>query len=89
MKAKWAAMFAVILAVTFVVTGIGICEEKDQVSLKDWTNILQSKVAESVGDKGIINYEDQYVEVVGIGAPPERYYGKPQARPLCVRARKP
>jgi len=59
---------------------------KDQVSLKDWTNILQSKVAESVGDKGIINYEDQYVEVVGIGAPPERYYGKPQARPLCVRA---
>jgi len=28
MKAKWAAMFAVILAVTFVVTGIGICEER-------------------------------------------------------------
>lgn len=86
MKFKLAATLVVILAVVLVTAGIGTCEEKDQVSLKDWTKILESKVAESVGDKGIINYEDQYIEIVGIGAPPERYYGKPQARPMCVRA---
>jgi len=73
---------------TFLMGGIGYCQDDAKVSMKDWTKILESKVAEQVGDKGIINYEDQYLEVVSIGAPPERYYGKPQARPMCLRASK-
>ncbi|MCX7816434.1 MAG: hypothetical protein N2317_02830 [Syntrophales bacterium] len=64
-------------------------QEKDaQVSMKEWTTILENKVAERIGDKGLVNYEDQYIEVIAIGAPPERYYGKPQARPMCIRASK-
>ncbi|MCX7634485.1 MAG: hypothetical protein N2Z74_01915, partial [Syntrophales bacterium] len=74
--------------VSFLWAGMGFCQDDAKVSLKDWTKILESKVAEQVGDKGIVNYEDQYIEVVSIGAPPEKYYGKPQARPMCIRAAK-
>ncbi|HOK06516.1 MAG TPA: hypothetical protein PK836_00915 [Syntrophales bacterium] len=79
---------AILAAMVFLLAGTGFCQDDAKVSLKDWTKILESKVAEQVGDKGIVNYEDQYIEVVAIGAPPERYYGKPQARPLCIRAAK-
>jgi len=88
MKFKPIWVLVGLLVLLLATAGMGICQdkEKEQVSMKDWTKILESKVAEQVGDKGIINYEDQYIEVVGIGAPPERYYGKPQARPMCLRA---
>jgi hypothetical protein len=36
--------------------------------------------------KGKINWSEGYIEAVGIGAPPERFIGKPQARPLALRA---
>lgn len=88
MKLRLKGILVGTLILIFATAGLGISQdkEKEQVSMKDWTKILESKVAEQVGDKGIINYEDQYIEVVGIGAPPERYYGKPQARPMCLRA---
>ena len=37
---------------------------------------------------GTINWSKGVVEAVGIGAPPEKYYGKPQARPMALRAAK-
>jgi len=37
---------------------------------------------------GNINWSQGVVEAVGIGAPPEKYYGKPQARPMALRAAK-
>jgi hypothetical protein len=37
---------------------------------------------------GTINWSKGVVQAVGIGAPPERYYGKPQARPMALRAAK-
>jgi hypothetical protein len=86
MKIKPVLALVAVFTISLIMSGIAFGEEKEQVSMKDWTKILESKVAEQVGDKGIINYEDQYIEVVGIGAPPERYYGKPQARPMCLRA---
>jgi hypothetical protein len=43
-------------------------------------------VADTVGDKGLVNYQEGYVEAVGTGAPPEQYYGKPNARPMALRA---
>jgi len=88
MKRRLGALIGVIACVIFLAGGTGICQDDAKVSLKDWTKILDSKVAEQIGDKGIVNYEDQYIEVVSVGAPPERYYGKPQARPLCLRASK-
>jgi hypothetical protein len=39
-----------------------------------------------MGDKGVINWTDGYIEAVGIGAPPQRYIGTPQARPNALRA---
>lgn len=88
MKKKLQVMVTLLFGALFLLAGTAFCQDEAKVSLKDWTKILESKVAEQVGDKGIVNYEDQYIEVVSIGAPPEKYYGKPQARPLCIRAAK-
>jgi len=49
---------------------------------------ISPQIVEQVGDKGKINWSEGYIEAVGIGAPPERYIGKPQARPLALRAAK-
>jgi len=65
----------------FLYTEIGFSQEK--VSGSEWTQIV-----EQMGDKGKINWSEGYIEAVGIGAPPERYIGKPQARPMALRAAK-
>lgn len=44
-------------------------------------------LVEAVGN-GSINWSTGVIQAVGIGAPPEKYYGKPQARPLALRAAK-
>ena len=49
---------------------------------------ISPQIVEQIGDKGKINWSEGYIEAVGIGAPPERYIGKPQARPLALRAAK-
>lgn len=49
---------------------------------------ISPQIVEQMGDKGKINWSEGYIEAVGIGAPPERYIGKPQARPLALRAAK-
>lgn len=41
---------------------------------------------ENVGAAGSINWSTGILTAVGIGAPPERFYGKPQARPMAMRA---
>lgn len=78
-----------VLAVFFLFcAGIGFAQEPEggNAGAKDWIGITESKVVSPVGDKGIINYEDGYIESVGTGAPPEKYLGKPQARPMALRA---
>lgn len=40
------------------------------------------------GDKGIINWSKGIAQATGIGAPPEKLYGKPSARPMALRAAK-
>ena len=37
---------------------------------------------------GSVNWTDGYIEAKGIGAPPENAYGKPNARPMAMRAAK-
>jgi hypothetical protein len=71
----------VIVSMLLLYTEIGFSQEK--VSGSEWTQIV-----EQMGDKGKINWSEGYIEAVGIGAPPERYIGKPQARPMALRAAK-
>ncbi|HEX7534661.1 MAG TPA: hypothetical protein VF343_05345 [Syntrophales bacterium] len=81
MRSKLIVTVGVIVSMLFLYTGIGLCQEK--VSGSEWTQIV-----EQMGDKGKINWSEGYIEAVGIGAPPERYIGKPQARPMALRAAK-
>jgi len=77
-----------VIVIILLFAGIGFTQDNQdgKVGMKDWTKIIESKVTNQVGDKGLINYEDGYIEAVGTGAPPEQYYGKPQARPMALRA---
>lgn len=45
-----------------------------------------TQFVEMMGVSGNINWTSGVIEAVGIGAPPERFYGKPQARPMAIRA---
>jgi len=84
---KWMLTMGIV-AVVMLFAGAGFCQKSGdgKVTLTEWNKIIESKVAEQSGDKGIINYEDGYVEATGVGAPPERYMGKPNARPMALRA---
>jgi hypothetical protein len=79
MKSKIIVAVCMMVSVVFLCTGLGFCQEK--VSGSEWTQII-----EQMGDKGKVNWTEGYIEAVGIGAPPERYIGKPQARPMALRA---
>jgi len=81
MRSKLIVTVGVIVSMLFLYAGVGLCQEK--VSGSEWTQIV-----EQMGDKGKINWSEGYIEAVGIGAPPERYIGKPQARPMALRAAK-
>ena len=81
MRSKLIVTVGVIVSMLLLYTGIGFSQEK--VSGSEWTQIV-----EQMGDKGKINWSEGYIEAVGIGAPPERYIGKPQARPMALRAAK-
>ena len=47
----------------------------------------EGDLIENIGN-GSINWTTGVIQAVGIGAPPEKDYGKPQARPLALRAAK-
>jgi hypothetical protein len=88
MKSRRMAVVSIVMGLLFLWVGTGFSQQQGdgKVSMTDWTKIIDSKVAEQVGDKGIVNYEEGYIEAVGTGAPPEKYYGKPNARPMALRA---
>ncbi len=44
------------------------------------------QLVETVGTHGSINWSEGIITATGIGTPPEKYYGKPQARPMALRA---
>ncbi len=58
-------------------TSAGFCQDK--ISMSEWV--------EKIG-QGSVNWSAGYIEAVGIGAPPERTLGKPNARPMALRAAK-
>jgi hypothetical protein len=79
MRSKVWVTVAVAAAVILCVAGVAIGQEK--VSGSEWTQLV-----EQMGNKGAVNWTDGYVEAVGIGAPPTQSMGKPQARPMALRA---
>jgi len=81
MKAKWFVIFSLIVGIFFLTVPVGLCA--DQVEEAQWTQLV-----EQIGANGSVNWTTGVIEAVGIGAPPERFYGKPQARPMALRAAK-
>jgi len=71
---KWSLIMSISAAVLLMVGAAGICAQQG------------SQFVEAVGASGNINWTSGVIEAVGIGAPPERFYGKPQARPMAIRA---
>jgi len=70
-----------IFGILFTVVVFGIAVQNDAVA-------QGQDLVESVGQNGKVNWTQGYVEAIGIGAPPESSYGKPNARPLALRAGK-
>lgn len=74
-------VISLIVSMFFLFAPAGFCG--DQGKAAEWTQLV-----EQVGVNGSVNWTTGVLEAVGIGAPPERFYGKPQARPMALRAAK-
>ena len=72
---RWMAT-ALAAAMLLCLSGVAVGQEK--ISGSEWV--------EQIGNKGTVNWTEGYIEAVGIGAPPQRYIGTPQARPNALRA---
>jgi hypothetical protein len=79
MRLKICIATALAAAMILCIAGVTVGQEK--VGIPEGTQIV-----EQVGNKGMVNWTEGTVEAIGIGAPPERYIGKPQARPNALRA---
>jgi hypothetical protein len=88
MKSKCTLIIGMMAMICFFVAGATLClaQPEGKIGQKEWSKIIESKVAEQVGDTGIINYEDGYVEAVGIGAVDPAKIKGTNARPMCLRA---
>ncbi|MFH2066968.1 MAG: LPP20 family lipoprotein [Pseudomonadota bacterium] len=71
---KFFSLLVFIAALMIPGAGTGICQEENEL-------------LEQVGN-GAINWTSGLIRAVGVGAPPEKYYGKPEARPMALRAAK-
>jgi hypothetical protein len=76
MKSRLWAAAAIAAAMIMCLAGVAVGQNK--VSASEWV--------EQIGNKGSVNWTDGYIEAVGIGAPPQRNIGTPQARPMALRA---
>ncbi|MCX5857103.1 MAG: hypothetical protein NTZ57_04220 [Deltaproteobacteria bacterium] len=88
MKSRCAVIIGVMAMICFLSAGVtvSLAQGDGKIGQKEWSKIIESKVAEQAGDKAIINYEDGYVEALGTGAvDPARVKGT-NARPMCLRA---
>ncbi len=87
MKTKLGVFTGAVACLLFLAGGVGFCGDETKVNLKDWTAIIESKVAEPivirVSSTTKISTSRSWPSL-----PAERYFGKPQARPLCLRAAK-
>lgn len=75
------ATFCSIISILFVAAALG-------TSVHTGALAQGQDLIESIGTNGKVNWTAGYVEAIGIGAPPESTYGKPNARPMALRAAK-
>ncbi|MDY6825349.1 MAG: LPP20 family lipoprotein [Thermodesulfobacteriota bacterium] len=61
----------VLAAMLLIVPVFGFCE---------WNDVVNNMA------NGSVNWSEGVIQAKGIGAPPEELYGKPQARPMALRA---
>ncbi len=71
---KGSIIIAIIAGLYLLVAATNLCAQQG------------TQFVEMMGVSGNINWTSGVIEAVGIGAPPERFYGKPQARPMAIRA---
>ncbi|RZB34719.1 MAG: hypothetical protein SRB1_00487 [Desulfobacteraceae bacterium Eth-SRB1] len=67
-----------ILAIVFV----GLLVFSVSAYCAQWQNLIEQMA------NGSVNWTKGVVQATGIGVPPEKYFGKPQARPMALRAAK-
>ena len=79
MKSRFWAAAAIAAAMILCLSGAAVAQDKAVGS-------DANPVVEQLGSRGVVNWTGGYVEAVGIGAPPQRYVGTPQARPNALRA---
>jgi hypothetical protein len=76
MKSRlWAAAA---ISAAMILCFAGVAFGQDKITASEWV--------EKIGSSGSVNWTEGYVEAVGIGAPPQRNIGMPQARPMALRA---
>ena len=66
------SIFIIALVVLLVIPFYGYGDQ--------WQDLIEKK------DKGVVNWTKGVVQATGIGAPPEKLYGKPSARPMAENA---
>jgi len=71
---KSGVMLTVVLSLLLGMSGFG-------------TSALADNYVQNVGE-GSINWTKGLIQGKGIGAAPEKFYGKPNARPMAIRAAK-
>jgi hypothetical protein len=67
-----------ILSIAFV----GLLVLSTSAYCEQWQDLVEQMA------NGSVNWTKGVVQAIGIGAPPEKYFGKPQARPMALRAAK-
>lgn len=72
----------------FVVAAIviGMCFLTGVAEVYAQQNSGAGEYVQNVGTAGNVNWSTGTLTAVGVGSPPERFYGKPQARPMAMRA---
>lgn len=77
---KQSLFFTMVLAVIFMTHAFAM-------NVSAQTAAQWGELVENIGN-GSVNWSTGVIEAKGIGVPPERFYGKPQARPMALRAAK-
>lgn len=76
MKKRFIVVMAIVIGMFFLTGLTGVYAQQGN----------QGQYVQNIGASGSINWTSGILTAVGIGAPPERFYGKPQARPMAMRA---
>ncbi|MBN2516325.1 MAG: LPP20 family lipoprotein [Deltaproteobacteria bacterium] len=76
MKKRFIVVMAIVISMFFLTGLTGVYAQQGN----------QGQYVQNIGASGSVNWTSGLLTAVGIGAPPERFYGKPQARPMAMRA---